>query len=126
MNRIKAPPYFSDVDDTIVIWDVSEAPVEELVEVLDPFNDFGAKILLWPNKPMIEMIKTKKARGSYVTVWSAGGEAWANAVVNALGLTEFVDATMDKPHSYGDDLPCEKWMGERIFISPQSKWRNNG
>lgn len=64
-------------------------------------------------------------RGCYIIVWSQSGEAWADAVVKALGLEEYVNQTMPKPTSYGDDLPAEIWMQHQIYLEPDSKWRNN-
>jgi hypothetical protein len=52
-------------------------------------------------------------------------EDWAHAVVQALGLNDYVHMTMAKPSCYGDDLPAEAWMTNRVYLKPDHKWRNN-
>lgn len=117
--------YMSDVDDTLVMWDIpADTPQSSKVLVQDPFI-FGKMHVLLANKPMIEMLKTKFQRGCYTVVWSQSGEEWANAVVEALGLGKYVNQTMPKPSSYGDDLPAEAWMHGRVYLKPDHKWRNN-
>lgn len=113
--------YVSDVDDTLVMWSRAEDKAE--IVIPDPFSSLH--YVLTPNVPMIEMLKTKHARGCYTIVWSQSGEAWAHAVVKALGIEQFVHQTMGKPTSYGDDLPAEAWMTNRVYLKPDSKWRNN-
>jgi len=71
---------------------------------------------LTPHNGHIKILKDRKARGSFIVVWSAGGYAWANAVVKALGLEEYVDLVMTKPHAYVDDKQAAEIMGERIYL----------
>jgi len=116
--------YCSDVDDTLVMWDLENAFGLE-VEVKCPYSESDQHFYLVRNEPMIEMLKTKHARGCYIIVWSQGGEAWADAVVKALGIEQYVHQTMSKPSSYGDDLPASEWMHGRVYLKPDHKWRNN-
>jgi hypothetical protein len=121
MNRFKNKIYCSDVDDTLFCWKKT-SPCQEEVTVTDELLNVTYKGYI--NRPMVEMIKSKWSRGCHVFVWSQSGEAWANAVVKALGLSEYVFATMEKPESVGDDLPVEKWMSNRVYLPPDHPWRN--
>jgi hypothetical protein len=113
----------SDVDDTLVMWGTNAEDSGNSVEVRDPFGE--GIFMLQRNIPMIEMLKTKFHRGCHVVVWSQSGEDWAHAVVQALGLNDYVHMTMAKPSCYGDDLPAEAWMTNRVYLKPDHKWRNN-
>lgn len=118
---------FFDVDDTLVLWDHGLKLPEEmnqLVEIVDPHDN--KTVFLKPHKPHIKLMKNHKSRGTVIVVWSQGGYQWAKAVIETLGLTEYVDFVMSKPRAYVDDLPSEAWMKERIFIKPESKWGAGG
>lgn len=116
---------FVDVDDTLVMWNWDIAPEpHDLVFILDPYDN--KEYALRPHLPNMKVLKSQKARGSYITVWSQSGYQWANAVVKALDLVEYVDQVMTKPRAYIDDLPCQEWMGERIYLKPESKYGQTG
>lgn len=104
---------FFDVDETLVLWS-SDIPYEERI-----FIDDGGGITAYvtPHRKHIEQLKNHKARGHAVIVWSAGGSEWANAVVNSLGLSQYVDVVMRKPTWYYDDLKSNEFMPEinRIY-----------
>lgn len=116
-------PYPFDVDDCLVIWDAPDE--EKTVSVRCPFV-LNRYYKLKPNIPMIELLKTKAVRGHFVIVWSQSGMLWAEAVVTALNLEGYVNQVSDKFNEYADDLPIEDWAQTRVFLSPESKWRNNG
>lgn len=112
---------FFDVDDTLVLWDVEKHCRDtQSVLVIDPYD--GIPVRLAVHEPHVKLLMNHKARGTVIVVWSQGGYAWAEAVINALGLTDFVDLVMTKPRAYVDDLAVTAWMSERIYISPDSKW----
>jgi hypothetical protein len=105
--------YF-DVDETLVLWNVTPSSSSRLVEIKAPhFTEW-----LLPHHEHIERLKRHKRRGDAVVVWSQGGALWAEAVVTALGLTEFVDACLQKPSAYYDDLPAAEFMGSRLYFLP--------
>lgn len=103
-----------DVDDTLVMWGPQYSTSAKCVFVSNPHD--GERSRLVPNKGNIKILKDRKARGSFIVVWSAGGYAWAQAVVEALDLEKYVDLIMTKPHAYIDDKQAEDIMGERIYI----------
>jgi FMN phosphatase YigB (HAD superfamily) len=115
---------FFDVDDTLVLWDEKHrAQGTFLVRITDPYDN--KTVWLTPHQPHIKLLKNHFARGTVIVVWSQGGFAWAEAVVKALGLEDYVHFVMSKPRAYVDDLPTTSWMTERIFIKPDSKWGTN-
>ena len=106
--------YASDVDDTLIMWHIPQGYDGPLVETdLDGFKDSGI-----PNIHAIEHLKKMKARGYAVIVWSAGGSEWADAVVRALQLEDFVDVVMPKIDFHLDDVadPTDK-IGKWNYIS---------
>lgn len=109
----EAHSYF-DVDDTLVMWgDKCFEPGEEKIRIVDP--DCGEAVYLTPNRKHINLVKCHKSRGRRVTVWSAGGWAWAKAVIESLDLQDYVDVVQSKPLCYTDDLPADSWM-DRIYL----------
>lgn len=103
---------FIDVDDTLVMW--GTVPGDEHVKVQSPHD--GMYATLRPHHGHIKVLKDRKARGSFIVVWSSGGFAWAEAVVKALGLGAHVDICMTKPHMFIDDKQAHEIMGERLYI----------
>jgi len=104
---------FIDVDDTLVMWGKAKKG-ERVIHVTCPYNH--QQEVLRPHKGHIKVLKDRHARGSYITVWSAGGYQWANAVVKALGLERYVDQVMSKPSIYIDDKKAKDVLGERLYI----------
>jgi len=105
-----------DVDDTLVIWNIPAGREGECVL----FNNFGYAEWLLPHQAHIRLLKQFKVRGHYIIVWSQGGYQWAKAVVEALGLTEWVDEVKTKPKWYIDDLPSNSWM-RRTYLDLDGK-----
>ncbi len=107
---------FIDVDDTLVMWGVGAKAFDlrPIVKINSPYD--GSTNVLYPNLGNIKILKDRKARGSFIVVWSAGGYAWAEAVIKALQLEQYVDLIMTKPHAYVDDKEAKDIMGERIYI----------
>ena len=106
--------YASDVDETLLFWSIPEGYTGPLVETdYNGFKDVGI-----PNQPAIDHLKKMKARAYSVIVWSAGGSDWAEIVVKALGLEDYVDICMPKIHFHLDDRPdAEDKIGKWNYIS---------
>ncbi len=124
MKVIERPTVFFDVDDTLVMWNqLPDHP--NSIEM----NCFGFNERLVPHEGHIKQMKDHKFRGHHVVVWSAGGWEWARAVVIALGLDQYVDEVMDKPHWFYDDLRSDQFMPESIriyFETYKSKHKGHG
>ena len=103
-----------DVDDTLILW-FSNCDPSEKIDIISPGSGIK-KMALKPHKRHIDLLKEYKGRGMTVIVWSAGGYGWAQAVVEALGLEEFVDYVMTKPCKLIDDLPPELIFTNRIYL----------
>lgn len=113
-----------DVDDTLVLWPENHPerfpgksfaqPFEGSVAFFDPYD--GSTNNLVPHISHTNLIKKYKGRGFTIIVWSAGGYKWAESVVKTLGLESFVDLVLTKPSRYVDDLLCQEWMGNRVYI----------
>jgi hypothetical protein len=90
-----------DVDDTLFLWNIPKGYKGILVKTnVNGIEDFGI-----PNRPAINHLKKMKARNYSVVIWSAGGSNWAEAVVKALRLEDYVDLIMPKIDSHLDDVP---------------------
>src|ERR1700677_2822537 len=89
----KESTVFFDVDDTLVMWKEQKGPTAKIT-IVEPH--YGDEVLLTPHSGHIKILKDRKARGSFIVVWSAGGYAWAEAVVKALNLEEYVYLVMKK------------------------------
>lgn len=107
--------YF-DVDDTLVLHDRHDLPDEDVLLI-----DVGDMVFsVHPHTKHIERLKEHKQSGDTVVVWSQGGSEWAEIVVNVLGLTEYVDVCLTKPHFYYDDLMAFQFMGNPTYIKPEA------
>lgn len=107
-----APVVCYDCDDTLVMWSLD--PKRTDIIKIDTGNGHFAECN--PHHKHIQSIKDHKSRGQVVIIWSAGGGKWAEAVVKALGLEEYVDVCMSKPSWIYDDLSIMKWMPESKYI----------
>jgi FMN phosphatase YigB (HAD superfamily) len=103
-----------DVDETLVMWSPVEGQ-EPLIITHEQYSD-----IVYPNQLEIDSLKQAKVRGHHVTVHSQGGYQWAEAVVQALGLQDYVDVIKTKTKWYHDDLPADAWM-TRIYHKPKMK-----
>ncbi len=107
---------YCDVDDTLVLWDISEYPDEPRVEV--KLKDEAA--ILVPHKYNINTLKKFYKLGYTIIVHSGSGHRWAEEVVKALELQKYVTLIMSKPMYHFDDIPCQEWMGPRIYRDPKT------
>lgn len=110
-----------DVDDTLILTSKSLDYTKEIVNVPDPISGI-CKFNI--NDAMVRLLKEEHHRGSFVIVWSRGGYEWAEAVVKALGLEDYVDVVMEKPTVYFDDKDIHEWLPYRVFISADTKYKN--
>jgi hypothetical protein len=106
-----------DVDDTLVMHGYDNSPNK--IEVEDPYSE--TLITVVPHELHIKVLKDQRARGFYITVWSAGGYKWAEAVVKALKLEEYVDEVRTKPMKFVDDLEAGDVLGQRIYLTFKSE-----
>ena len=107
--------YASDVDDTLVMWgDPDNYPGRTVTITTHGFPETAAI-----NEFALEHLKKMKRRGYAVVVWSAGGSDWAEAVVKALDIEEYVDLVMPKIDDHLDDVrdPVDK-IGRWAYIDP--------
>lgn len=112
-----------DIDDTLVMhqnYDNIAFPKS----IRDPYEDCKY-VEVWPNLPMIKIMKEEHKRGSFVIVWSKGGFAWAEAVIKALQLEEYVDMIMSKPFVYLDDKDVGEWLKDRVYLKPTTIYKNS-
>jgi len=123
IKRVGQPTYFQDIDDCLIYWNLDTPGITKTVDVIDPLD--GKTWRVGVCEPMVQMVKSKFNRGCFVVVWSKSDEDWAHAVIQALGLNNYVHQTMGKPESYGDDNSVDTWMTNRIDLKPDHKWRNN-
>lgn len=93
-----------DVDDTLVMW----FPLEGVEPITIENGAYREQV--YPNMHTINSLRQAKLRGHYVIVHSQGGEDWAELVVKALNLEDFVDEINTKPKWCHDDLPPAAWM----------------
>lgn len=103
--------YF-DVCDTLIIYEdnfeklgiASGDPNMFIVEYL------GQCYTLYPYIRHIEDMKKHHDAGDTIVVWSAGGQNWAQLIVDTLKLNSMVSHVLTKPDVYYDDLSCREWM----------------
>jgi hypothetical protein len=112
--RTSELPVVIDVDKTL-IGDISADPKLDVFPFVG-FDYYGNRVYAKRIIEHIDLLKSYKARGYEVTVWSANGYKWAKEVVEKLELTEFVDEVASKPLKYVDDKDANSWMA-RVFIN---------
>lgn len=113
--------YYSDVDDTLIIWSPNPAHNLRYVTFRDPWNKTDIRVAV--NDNMVTLLKEKKERGYLTIVHSLGGALYAEAVVAALELEKYVDICMGKPTCHGDDLEVSEWWPKRVYINPGARYK---
>lgn len=108
-----------DIDGTLIVHNLEG--YGERAAVFDHVTSEFVSVQI--NTAMVRLLKESKARGSYVIVWSRGGYQWASEVIKALGLVDYVDLVLSKPMTYFDDTPVEKWLPYRVFIGPETIYK---
>jgi phosphoglycolate phosphatase-like HAD superfamily hydrolase len=109
-----------DTDDTIAIWNSKHnIPHEGAVPIVNPYSK--ETVYLRPHKVHIRIMKEYKGRGFTNIVASAGGVKWAEAVIKAFGLEEYVDFVMTKPNRHFDDKEDkESIIGVRLYFEDKT------
>jgi hypothetical protein len=121
--------YF-DVDNTLVLWEkdinkviygplskdtVSVEELESYIKVnLNGFNFYFRPITVHVNQ-----LIQQKLKGLRIVVWSASGASWAEAVIKALKLSDFVDVILTKPNFYYDDRKADHFMKNYYFFAEE-------
>ena len=105
---------FFDVDDTLVMWSEHEL-YHRKVTVKDPYTNDDEVLTI--NDSHVKLLRRMKCKGKTIIVWSHGGFKWAEAVVKALEIEEYVDLVMTKVEDYVDDLNIEEWALKNIYLN---------
>jgi hypothetical protein len=111
--------YAFDIDDTLVHRDAKELEMDlERLVVRNPYSN--TVLFLRPYTAHIELLKEMHGRGRHILVWSAGGVRWAQAVIKALKLEQYVHEYKTKPIGYVDDKPANEWLQNRIYLEEKA------
>jgi hypothetical protein len=116
-------PWASDIDDTLLMWDVPLSEDVPTVDILDPLTKTNIRVAV--NENNLRLVKEKKARGHAIILWSQGGPEYAEAVAIALGITDIVDVAMGKPVGIIDDLPCTAWLPASVNIAYTKNYKRS-
>ena len=103
--------YF-DVDDTLLEWE--ESKDNSCCTINVEMN--GRKLKRRMICCHVQELKRQAESGTKIIVWSAGGSNWAEAVIKALKLEEYVDVILTKPDRIYDDKDPNSWMPKRRFF----------
>lgn len=107
---------YSDVDETLICHNLSEFSPEQRITVTCNQREF----VCVPHVKNINLLIKFYKLGYDVFVWSRTGESWAKAVVNTLGLNEYVRACLSKPDFILDDKGADTWIGPRCWRDPKT------
>lgn len=88
-----------DVDDTLVLWDLSRFSVEDQILI----QNTRGPVKLVPHLKNINLLMKLSKIGWYIRVHSGSGVEWAKKVVETLGLSHYVDCVEAKPLGKTDD-----------------------
>lgn len=118
---------FFDVDDTLIRWDTYNRPnasgpynspnpcLVNIITVEDPHMK-GHMMTFRPHLAHCHILIRNYHQGRTVIVWSAAGYKWAETIVKALGLEQYVSLILEKPSVICDDTPMENWHPKTIFL----------
>lgn len=99
-----------DVDETLI-----GVGGPEEITFLNP--NFGVYETTKVHRKHVDKIIELKKSGHSIIVWSMSGGEYAENVVKALGIEEYVDIVADKPIEYYDDMKVGwEWMCMRMFL----------
>ena len=138
-------PTFFDCDETLIMWNRHAHDDPDAIEIACPVSRTKRGLLeltedgilkpetppseiivvgSWtervkPHKKHVEQLKLHSMRGHTIIVWSAGGWEWAEAVVRALKLEQYVNLVIEKPMWVYDDLPSTEFMPKSIWMKDE-------
>lgn len=104
-----------DVDGVLVIDNFGRWPSDH-PDLMD-IDINGTIRTVMPAVENIAYLKQLKKEGKLIFLWSQSGYLWAEKVMYALHLEDYVEWVMRKPMGYIDDNPAHTWM-ERQYIRP--------
>lgn len=111
-----------DIDGTLISTPYPDfLPAANAIPIKCPYTGdiiFGVR-----NDNNIRLLKEEYYRGSHIIVWSRGGARWAEAVIDALGLRQYVHDAYSKPLSYFDDKDVSEWMKDRVYFGPDERYK---
>lgn len=99
---------FCDVDGTLILSSKPKGSKSSPVVIADPSGGMRQKV--WAHKTHIKILRLIHSHGDVVVVWSSAGKAWADAVVDALGIRDIVSFTLQKPDTCIDNEQTKYWM----------------
>ena len=103
--------YF-DVDDTLMEWKQCDPSFRDACRI----ENNGFVFYKRPINIHVEELKNQKMAGNTVVVWSAGGAKWAEAVLRALKIEQYVDVVLTKPDFYYDDKDVDYWFPKKRYF----------
>jgi predicted phosphatase len=106
MKIILDEPVYFDIDGTLALHNKGDIKVDY----------YGQDKYIGAHNEHVSFLKSLKSRGYYIIAHSGNGAQWAANVIEALGLTDFVDVCINKPFKIIDDKPFKEWMPPVIFI----------
>lgn len=106
--------YGCDVDGTLISLRRFERNTPGTIEIINPYLNESRFVKV--HKAHVELVQEMLGRGRVILVWSGSGVQWVKAVLNALNIVHDNILPMTKPQGYIDDLPCDRWLNNRIFI----------
>lgn len=109
-----------DIDGSLVIH-VDRSDLDHDLEVKCPY--LGDNIRLKINSNNVRMLKEKAVQGYYIEVHTQGRALWAESVIKALGILEYVDVMKGKPTGIIDDMPASAWMPDNTNLPLDLVWK---
>lgn len=111
-----------DIDKTLIFWKPENSDVHPSEIQVDYY---GEAVFVVPHLEHIQLLKANIARNRNVIVWSGNGFEWVQNVLNAFVENNLISKTdgiivMTKPSMYVDDLECQEWMGNKVYIKPHT------
>lgn len=111
-----------DIDKTLIFW---KPQGEEESEFSYKVDYYGEDISITFHEEHAQLLRANLARGRNVVIWSGNGYKWVKNVIEKMVEIGIIKDTtgitiMSKPSMYVDDMSCETWMGNRVYIDPHS------